>query len=165
MKRGAFKGFFVLIIAAFMLSACARSGAVEIGDEAPGFTLTDINGKSVSLSEHKGKVIILDFFATWCPPCREEIPDFIALQNAYGDKAFAMIGVSLVDRKEAKSYADKAGINYPVLIDDGKVSYLYGPVRSIPTTFVIGADSRIAKHYIGYRSRDVFENDIKELLK
>ena len=76
-----------------------------------------------------------------------------------------MIGVALVDHKAAKAFADKVGINYPVLIDDGKVSNLYGPIRSIPTTFILDRSGKIAKMYIGMRSKYIFEVDIKELLK
>lgn len=75
-----------------------------------------------------------------------------------------MVGISLVNKQDAKDFVSKMGINYPVLIDDNKVSMIYGPVRSIPTTFVIDRDSRIAKVYIGYTSKDIFENDIKQLL-
>lgn len=157
--------FLVITVIALMLGACAKSSAIEIGETAPDFTLTDLNGNKVSLSQFSGKVIILDFFASWCPPCRQEIPDFIELQKSYEDKGFTMVGVALENVKEAKEFAAKTGINYPVLIDDGKVSAQYGPVRSIPTTFVIGKDSKITKLYIGYRAKDIFENDIKELLK
>jgi cytochrome c biogenesis protein CcmG/thiol:disulfide interchange protein DsbE len=75
-----------------------------------------------------------------------------------------MIGIALVDRSAARAFAEKVGINYPVLIDDGNVSAAYGPIRSIPTTFVIDKGGKIAKVYIGYRPKDVFEKDIKELL-
>ncbi len=146
-----------------LTGACAKSGAIEVGETAPDFSLKDLDGKTAALSDFKGKVIILDFFATWCPPCREEIPDFIKLQGEYGDKGFVMIGVALVSLGEAKEFAGKVGINYPVLIDDGKVSAIYGPVRSIPTTFVIGKDSKIAKVYIGYRPKEVFEKLAKEV--
>jgi len=152
-------------MAIFILSACAQSSALEVGDKAPDFTLTDISGKSVSLSEFKGKVVILDFFASWCPPCRQEIPDFIALEKEHGSKGFAMVGVALVSLGEAKEFAQKTGINYPVLIDDEKVSMTYGPVRAIPTTFVLDKDLTIKKLYVGYRPKEVFEADVKELLK
>ena len=149
----------------FLLGAFSQGDAVELGQKAPEFSLKDINGKTVSLSAFKGKVVILDFFASWCPPCRQEIPDFIKLQNEYGDKGFAMVGVALVKLGDAKKFAGEFGISYPVLIDDGKVSNLYGPVRSIPTTFVIDKDMKVVKMYIGARSRGDFENDIKKLLK
>ncbi|MFA5146554.1 MAG: TlpA disulfide reductase family protein [Candidatus Omnitrophota bacterium] len=158
-------GVLLITTVLLMTGACAKSGAMEAGEAAPDFSLTDLDGKTFNLSDFNGKVVILDFFAPWCPPCREEIPDFIKLQSEYGDKGFAMVGVALVSRDEAKSFAEKAGINYPVLIDDGKVSGNYGPIRSIPTTFVIGRDSKISKMYIGYKTKEVFEKDIQELLK
>ena len=160
-----FSRVFVFILALFLLGACSQVSAVEIGQKASQFSLTDINGKQVSLSDFNGKVIILDFFASWCPPCKQEVPDFIALQNTYGNKGFTMIGVALVSASEAKDFAAKAGVNYPVLVDDEKVSGAYGPIRSIPTTFVLDKDGKIVKMYIGFRSKDVFENDIKMLLK
>ncbi len=156
---------FVFALALFMLSACSQGSAIEIGASAPDFSLADINGKTVSLSAFNGKVVILDFFAGWCPPCRQEIPDFIELEKSYSDKGFAMIGVALANAGEAKEFAGKMGINYPVLVDDGKVSGIYGPIRSIPTTFIIDKSGKVVKVYIGYRPKNIFEADIKELLK
>jgi len=152
------------IVLLFTFCATPQACALEIGEKAPDFSLEDINGKMVKLSDFSGKVVILDFFATWCPPCRQEIPDFIELEKAYADKGFAMMGVAVVSKKEAQNYAAEVGINYPVLVDDGKVSAVYGPIRSIPTTFVLDRQGRIARFYIGYRAKSVFENDIKELL-
>ena len=156
--------FLIVLILAAIFVASSRAWAIEIGEKAPEFALTDLNGRSVSLSQFQGKVVILDFFASWCPPCRQEVPDFIELQKTYGPRGFSMVGISLVNKQDAKDFVSKMGINYPVLIDDNKVSMIYGPVRSIPTTFVIDRDSRIAKVYIGYTSKDIFENDIKQLL-
>lgn len=153
------------ITALFLVMACSQSSAVQVGENAPEFSLTDLEGRTVNLLDFKGKVIILDFFATWCPPCREEIPDFIALQKTYGEQGFSMIGVSLVSQEESKDFAAKVGVNYPILIDDGKTSAVYGPIRSIPTTFVIDKNFRIVKMYIGFRPKEEFERDIKELLK
>ena len=165
MRKFKFGKILVMTLTVLLLGACSKSGAIEVGDKAPDFALKDMDGKTVNLSDYKGKVVVLDFFASWCPPCREEIPDFIGLQKSYGAGSFSMVGVAMVSLNEAKEFAKKMGINYPVLIDDGKVSTVYGPVRSIPTTFVIDKDSKIAKFYIGYRPKDVFENDIKALLK
>jgi peroxiredoxin len=156
---------FILALALFMLGACARTNAVEMGKQAMDFSLTDTEGKKVNLTDFKGKVIILDFFASWCPPCRMEIPDFVELQKAYGPDKFTMVGVSLTDARDTKDFAAKSGINYPVLIDDGKASAVYGPIRSIPTTFILDKDFKVVKMYIGYQPKNVFEDDIKELLK
>lgn len=156
---------FVFIAILFFAVGCAQSGAIEIGKEAPDFSLADINGKQVSLSDFKGKAIILDFFASWCPPCRQEVPDFVELQKTYGDQGFVVIGVALVKSQEAKDFAEEFNINYPVLVDDGKVSNLYGPIRSIPTTFILDKNGKIVKMYIGFRSKDVFEADVRELIK
>ena len=165
MRIGLFAKVAVLVLAGCMLGSCAKTSAVENGEQAMDFTLTDTAGKSVSLSDFKGKGIILNFFASWCPPCRMEIPDFIELQKQYGDKGFTMVGLSLVDAQESKAFSSRMGINYPVLVDDGKVSMLYGPIRSIPTTFIIDKNFKVVKKYIGLRSREVFEADVQALLK
>lgn len=165
MKKYVWAKLVSIIVAVVLLGACSQGIAVESGQTAPDFSLTDIAGQKAGLSDFKGKAIILNFFASWCPPCRAEIPDFIALQKAYSDKGFTFVGVSLVDAQESKDFADKMGINYPILVDDGKVSALYGPVRSIPTTFVIDKNMKVVKMYIGSRPKETFEADIKELLK
>jgi len=155
----------IFIAVLFLAVGCVKSSALEVGEKAPDFTLPDMDGKQVSLSEFSGKVVILDFFASWCPPCRQEVPDFIELEKEYSGKGFAMVGISLVNAGEARDFAEKTGINYTVLIDDNKVSDLYGPIRSIPTTFILDRSGKIARLYIGFRPKNVFEADIKELLK
>lgn len=165
MKRFGINRIFVIILTVFLLGACSKVSAIEVGDSARDVSLVDIDRKPVSLAEFRGKVIILDFFASWCPPCREEIPDFIKLQNEYKDKGFSVVGVSMENAKISKDFVKRIGINYPVVVDDGRASSIYGPVRSIPTTFVIDKNFKIAKVYIGYRPKEVFENDIKELLR
>lgn len=147
----------VFALSAFACSAMAVSAASDI-------TLSDTDGKAVQLSSFKGKVIILDFFATWCPPCRQEIPDFIELQKQYGDKGLMMIGVSLTPAEDVKPFAEKLGINYTVLVGDDKSEAAYGPIRSIPTTFIIDKEFNVARKYIGFTDKEVFEKDVKELL-
>jgi len=146
----------------------APPGPVERpgGKAAPSFTLQDLNGKPVSLSDFKGKVIVLDFWATWCPPCVIEIPHFIELYEQYKDQGFAMVGISL-DREGisvVKSFVRKYQINYPILMTDGQVDRVYGGITAIPTTFVIDSAGNIRQKYIGYRDKAVFEADIKALL-
>jgi len=133
---------------------------------APSFTLQDLNGKTVSLSDFKGKVVVLDFWATWCPPCVKEIPHFIELYEQYKDKGFAIVGISL-DREGisvVKSFVRKYRVNYPILMTDGQVDKAYGGIPSIPTTFVIDSAGNIRQKYVGYREKAVFEADIKKLL-
>ena len=146
----------------------APPGPVERpgGKAAPSFTLQDLNGKPVSLSDFKGKVVILDFWATWCPPCVIEIPHFIELYEQYKDQGFTMVGISL-DREGisvVKSFVRKYQINYPILMTDGQVDRVYGGITAIPTTFVIDSAGNIRQKYIGYRDKAVFETDIKTLL-
>ncbi|MBN2453213.1 MAG: TlpA family protein disulfide reductase [Candidatus Omnitrophica bacterium] len=162
MRKKIFLKAVSLILPAFMLVAC--SGSLGIASPAADLSLRDMNGNMVNLSDHKGKVIILDFFATWCPPCRQEIPDFVDLQNRYGGQGFVMIGVSLSRPDDTRPFAEALGVNYTVMIADRKTVSLYGPIRAIPVTFVIGKDFKIARKYIGYRPKEVFEKDIIELL-
>ena len=136
------------------------------GNPAPAFTLQDLNGKDVSLADFRGKVVIIDFWATWCPPCVKEIPHFIELYEQYKDKGLAMLGISL-DREGAgvvKAFVQKYQIKYPIMMTDGKVDKAFGPITSIPTTFLINSAGNITKKYVGYNSKAVFEADIKKLL-
>ena len=161
MRKSVLAAILGMLVPAVIFCGCVNSSAEN--QPAPDINLQDIQGNAVQLSSLKGKVIILDFFATWCPPCRQEIPDFIALQEEYRDKGLAVIGVSLTPPDDVRPFAEKLGINYTILIGDDKSEVAYGPIRSIPTTFIIDKDFKIARKYIGYRSKDVFENDIKEL--
>lgn len=134
--------------------------------QAPEFTLLDINGNKVNLSDFKGKVVILDFWATWCPPCIAEIPHFIELYDEYKNRGLEVIGISM-DRNGQRvvpPFAEEKGINYILLLGDDEVTDLYGGIISIPTTFILDREGGIRKRYMGYRDKEVFERDIKELL-
>ncbi len=137
------------------------------GSKAPDFTLSSVSGKDVSLSDFKGKVVIVDFWATWCPPCRKGIPDLIELQNEYKDKV-AVIGISL-DRENTKagvpSFVDRMGINYPVVYFNDKVIIDFGGVNAIPTTFIIDQNGNIVKKMVGLYPKSEYESKIKELIK
>lgn len=133
---------------------------------APKFSLKDVNGIEKKLSDFKGKVIIIDFWATWCPPCREEIPHFIDLYNQYKEQGLEVIGIALdmQGEKVVPGFVLKNKINYTILLGNEEVSDLYGGIRAIPTTFIVDKDGNIRKKYIGYNDKEVFERDIKELL-
>jgi DsbE subfamily thiol:disulfide oxidoreductase len=134
---------------------------------APAWTLKNLDGKAVSLSDFKGKVVILDFWATWCPPCRAEIPSFIELQKQYGNQGLAVIGLSLDESgaTAVKKFVDKTGMNYTVVMADQAVAKAYGGVEAIPTTFVIDRQGHIINRHVGLTDRAEFEKEIKPLLK
>ncbi len=132
---------------------------------APDFVLTDTKGNQIKLSDYRGKVVILDFWATWCPPCRRGIPDLIDLQKTYKNK-LAVIGISLDtdSKKDVVPFIKEYGINYKVAYGDNNVVQKYGNIQSIPTTFIIDQNGKIVNSYIGLQRKETFENQIKALI-
>lgn len=141
--------------------------ASEPGKKAADWKLQDVNGKAVSLADFKGKVVILDFWATWCGPCVKEVPGFVELQKQYGPEGVVVVGVSLDDEgpKVVKKFMEKYSVNYPVVMYNNKVIKDYGNIQSIPTTFVIDRDGKIIFKHVGFTEKSVFESQIKSLLK
>lgn len=137
------------------------------GDKAPNFSLKSVDDKTVKLSDYKGKIVIIDFWATWCPPCRRGIPDLISIQKEF-KKDVVVIGISL-DRdktiKDVPGFVKEYGINYPVVYGDDKVVVDYGGIRSIPTSFVIDKKGNVVDSHVGLVEKDIFVNKIKELIK
>ncbi len=121
-----------------------------IGKKAPEFTLQDINGKTLHLSELRGKVVLLNFWAIWCPPCIQEFSSFVKLKSQMKDKPFEMVTIAIDSPlKNVSAFARKKGANFPVLYDgDKKVSRAYG-VFSLPTTFLIDQNGRIVERFFG----------------
>lgn len=160
------KKLILVLLAGLMLIAGCSAAGETASKKAPEFALQDINGKTVRLSDYSGKVIILNFFATWCPPCKEEIPDFIELVNTTDKERFVIIGISVEkgDEGTVRKFAAAKKINYTVLVDDGFVSKTYGPISSIPTTFIIDRNGNITEKIVGSRTRTEFEGKIKPLL-
>ena len=115
--------------------------------QAPDFILKDVNGASAKLSDYKGKVVLLDFWATWCGPCKIEIPWFMEFEQTYKDRGFAVVGVSMDEDgwDVVKPYIQTRKINYRILLGNDQVGQLYGGVESLPTTFLIDRSGRIAK--------------------
>ncbi|MGE3955801.1 MAG: TlpA family protein disulfide reductase [Vicinamibacterales bacterium] len=131
------------------------------------FTMKDVDGKDVSLQSFKGKVILLDFWATWCGPCKVEIPHFIEFQQKYGSQGFQVVGVSVDDPVDKLApYVKEMGMNYPVLqgLGHDDVQDAYGPILGIPVSVMISRDGKICATHTGLTSKDVFEKEIQSLL-
>ena len=134
---------------------------------APDWQLNDLDGGTVKLSDFKGKVVILDFWATWCTPCRAEIPGLIELQNQFAAQGFTVVGLSVAtdSASDVKSYVERVGINYPVVLGDEKVSADYGGVTGIPTTFILDRNGNIVTSHVGATPTHVFASEIRPLLE
>lgn len=134
---------------------------------APDFTLKDENGKSVQLSDYRGKVVLLNFWATWCGPCKIEIPWFVEFERKHKDQGFAVVGISMDEDgwQAVKPFVSDAGINYRILMANDSVAQLYGGVDSLPTTFIIDRDGKIAAVHVGLVSKSSYENDLKQLFE
>jgi thiol-disulfide isomerase/thioredoxin len=145
----------------------ADGDGVLVGKNAPlNFTLKDMNGADVVLSSYKGKVIILNFWATWCGPCKAEIPDLVKLQDQYRDD-LVVLGLSVDDTPDKmKPYAEEYKINYPLLVGNGRedVQDAYGPLWGIPVSVIIDREGKVARKHSGIASREQFEREIKPLL-
>ena len=131
------------------------------------FTLKDMNGAEVKLADLKGKVVLLNFWATWCGPCRLEIPWFVELQETYKDQGLRVVGISVDDPPEALTpFAKQFKINYPLIVgaDREDVQKAYGPIYGVPMTFLIGRNGRICMKHIGPAGKEQFESEIKSLL-
>lgn len=132
---------------------------------APSFSLTSLSGEKIDLQDYRGKVVLLDFWATWCGPCRIEIPGFVQLQNKYGSQGLAIIGVSMDDGPApVRGFYQTFHMNYPVVMGSDKLGELYGGILGLPTSFLIGRDGRIYAEHVGLTDSAVFESEIKELL-
>src|SRR4051812_46596619 len=157
-------------------SAPASKGPVVVGrgkakngkDLPPDFRMPEIfSGKEIKLSGYEGGVVLVDFWATWCGPCRMEIPNFVELQEAYRSKGFSIVGVSLDQQGDevVKNFATQWKINYAMVHDqNGEIGAAYGGIRSIPTTLLIGKDGTVKELFVGYREKEVFEKAIKKAL-
>jgi peroxiredoxin len=133
---------------------------------APDFSLTEVGGGQLTLSAYRGNVVLLDFWATWCDPCREETPHFVDLQNKYGARGLQVIGVSMDDSPEpVRDFYKRFQMNYPVVMGSAKIGELYGGVLGLPIAFLIGRDGRIYAKHIGPVSASTFEKEIISLLQ
>ena len=163
-------GAALAAVTAAPISSQTRGGASCAPDAKVAnlnFTLKDLNGKDVALSAYKGKVILLDFWATWCGPCKFEIPGFIELYTKYRSQGLQVLGFAVDDPVPAlKVYAQQMNMNYPILVGQEREDVLeaFGPMPGLPTTFIIGRDGKICGSHTGLTEKETFEQEIKALL-
>jgi peroxiredoxin len=151
--------------------AAQTSGGGACPPDAPpadlSFTLKDMNGRDVRLADFRGKVVVLNFWATWCPPCKIEIPGFIELQGKYQEQGLVVLGVSIDDPIEKlPPFAEAYKMNYQILVgrDREDVQRAYGPIYGVPTTYLIGRNGKICARHIGFASKEQFEKEIRGML-
>ena len=161
--------FGVVLLSALIVAGCGKkehsSPKAKTSAEAPAFSLRTLDGKVITSRDLKGKVVVIDFWATWCPPCRAEIPGFVELYNKYRDRGVQIVGVALDREDKVREFVRGFGVNYPVGVDaGGRLARGFGGIRSIPTTFVLDKAGRVYQKYVGYRDKSVFERDIQTLL-
>lgn len=157
--------FVVIVLAgtAALVSGGSQNKNEDVSNLAPDFESADIiSNDPVSLEKYRGKVILVNFWATWCPPCRAEIPDIIELNKEYSDD-FITIGISVdQDRSAVPGFVKIMEINYPVIYGDQAMAAAYGGVTAIPTSFVIDKQGRLVEKIVGFRNKSQFEQIIKK---
>jgi thiol-disulfide isomerase/thioredoxin len=150
-------------------SAESKAGAVirlvKNPSPVPEFAARDLDGNTIKTADWPGKVTILTFWATWCPPCREEIPELIALQTQYANQ-LQIVGISMDDGppEEVKRFAKKMGINYPIVMATDEIVAKFGSVPGLPTSFVIDREGKIVQKHVGLYPSSVYDNEVRALL-
>jgi thiol-disulfide isomerase/thioredoxin len=160
-----FLGLFPVLVFAQQSDQQPRIRFVRNPDPAPDFSLTGIDGQPVTLAGARGKVILLNFWATWCGPCRAEIPDLVELQNKYKDR-LQILGLVVDDDDPdgIKEFAEKFSINYPVALASDDIRFQYGGIAALPTSFVLDSEGRIVQKHEGLRDPLLYETEIRALL-
>jgi peroxiredoxin len=136
------------------------------GQPAPDFSLASLDGKTLKLSDYKGKAVLLNFWATWCEPCKIEMPWFVQLQQQYGPQGLQVLGVAMddTDPQDIKEFAQKMGVNYPIVVGKEAVGDQYGGIPYLPSTFYIDRDGKVVDRVFGLVSRSEIEDNIKKAL-
>jgi thiol-disulfide isomerase/thioredoxin len=162
---GLFSALALLPFAAFAPAQLPVIRFVRDPDPAPDFKLKELAGKELTLEASRGKVILLNFWATWCGPCREELPELVALQKRYKDR-LQIIGLVVDDddENEIRKVIASEGINYPVALADPETRFAYGGIAALPTVFVINAEGRVVQKHVGLFNPALYETEVRALL-
>lgn len=146
--------------------ASSARAALPVLRKAPDWTLKDVNGREVKSADYKGKVVVVDFWATWCPPCRKELPEYVAMQKKYADRGLVILGFSLDELPPAdvKAFGEKMAINYPLIMADAETAEAFGGVEGLPTAFVIDREGYIRHVKVGLADPAAYEALIASLL-
>lgn len=165
----------VLLTIAIVMSGCHSAQPPRAGDTnttraehplAAEFSLPDLSGRDIKLSDYRGRVVLLDFWATWCEPCRTEIPQFVRMQEKYGPQGFQIIGVSMDDQeKPVREFYRGFKMNYPVVMGNAKLAESFGGIFGLPVALLIGRDGRIYGRHIGETATSLFEKEVTALLE
>lgn len=156
-------GYVAAVI--FMSLVCSAASAMRVGDQAPDFVRPDLANRPVQLSEYRGKVVLLNFWATWCPPCREEMPAFSKWQRDYGSDRLKIIGVSMDDDvTSVKEFLGKHPVSYPIVMGDAKLAETFGGVLGLPLSFLINEQGRVVARYQGQQDLGQIEAALAERL-
>ena len=155
-----------VLLAGIILLMFASTGYGGVNEKMPEFELPSaLGGKAVNSKDFSGKVLLITFFATWCPPCRQEVPTLIQLQTDYELKGFSVIGLSVdKGKKVVAKMIKKEKINYPILMAKSKTARDFGGIVGIPISFLVNKQGIIVKRYTGYVQKSLLEKDIKNIL-
>ena len=157
----------VSVISLAILVNVMMVGFSQGANRMPAFSLQEVvEGKTVTSDEFKGETLLVTFFATWCPPCRQEIPTLMKLQEQYGPQKFSVLALSIDQGgpRVVKRLVRQEKINYPVLMSDQETVSGFGGIAGVPTSFLVNAKGNVVKRYVGYVSHGVLEHDIKLIL-
>jgi len=163
----ALQSALLLLLAATLAGSMAPARAESGGHDAPSFAVRTLDGKTFRMSEQIGKPLVLDFWATWCAPCRASMPHFDSIQGRYAREGLVVLGLSVDESQPAdvRKFAEKQGYHIRIAMADEKLLDQFGPIRQVPTTFFINRRGQVVRRTVGYLDRETLDSYVKELIE